>query len=313
VLPGVGVSGLLAGIFEAAEMPIAHYAFLRDQGDDYTAIPVFPDRMFLRRNVFVRPDSGIASLADLVGRRVAVPMYWMTSSFWHRRDLRLLGGLGPEEVSWVTTAPERDPRMSLPAGVKVDLVRGPHLGLERLLDGSADCLMTEAQPVVPEGAPVVSLHADPDALDRELITGDGVHPLLHVIVFRRDVADRHPDLVARVCAAFDVAKQCAYDLLQNERMTSLPFMRAHLDETEAVFGADPFPYGTAGRNGTELAMFLAEAHGQGLTRRRLEVDELFHEVGRVYPWSARMTRGADLGAMESLKGVPSSRVETRHA
>ena len=63
-LPGVSVKGLLDGTFEAAEMPLAHYVFLRDQGDPFTAIPVFPDRVFLERYLLTTRDSGISSIAD---------------------------------------------------------------------------------------------------------------------------------------------------------------------------------------------------------------------------------------------------------
>jgi 4,5-dihydroxyphthalate decarboxylase len=304
VLPGVGVRGLLNGTFEAAEMPVAHYSFLKDRGEPYTAIPVLPDRLFLQPYVLTRRGSGITSLADLAGRRVAVPMYYMTASLWHRADLEA-AGVAATDVEWVTTAPERDERMEPPPGVRVRLVPGPHLGLERLLDGAADCLMTEALPVVPESHrdDIVPVHQDPARAQREFFSATGCHPALHVIAIRQEFAEAHPDLVLEMCRGFDQAKQAAYHLLQNERITSLPLMRAHLDENERLFGDDPFPYGVSGRNHQELSRFLDQAHRQGLTRRRLAVEELFDSGAAAYPWSARMSRGVDLAGMESLNGL----------
>jgi 4,5-dihydroxyphthalate decarboxylase len=304
VLPGVGVRGLLNGTFDAAEIPVAHYSFLKDRGEPFTAIPVLPDRMFLQPYVLTRRGSGITSLADLAGRRVALPMYYMTASLWHRADLEA-AGLAATDVEWVTTAPERDERMTPPPGVRVRLVPGPHLGLERLLDGQTDCLMTEALPRVPDShrGDVVPVHQDPDRAQREFFETTGCHPALHVIAIRQGFADAHPDLVLEMCRGFDQAKQAAYHLLSNERITSLPLMRSHLDETERLFGDDPFPYGVDGRNGPELSRFLDLAYRQGLTRRRLAVAELFDSAAAAYPWAARMTRGVDLAGMESLNGV----------
>ena len=87
VPPRVSVEGILTGDFDAAEMPLAHYTFLKDIGDPYTAIPVFTDRLFIQQYVYTRPDTGITSPGQLRGRRVLVPMYYMTASLWHRAML----------------------------------------------------------------------------------------------------------------------------------------------------------------------------------------------------------------------------------
>ena len=44
---GTGVAGLMRGVFDAGEIPLAHYVFLRDIGAPFTAVPVFPDRLFV--------------------------------------------------------------------------------------------------------------------------------------------------------------------------------------------------------------------------------------------------------------------------
>src|SRR5215467_4683095 len=80
VPPRVSVEGIMKGVFDDAEMPLAHYAFLKDIEDSYTAIPVFTDRLFIQQYVYTRPDTAITSPAQLRGRRVLVPMYFMTAS-----------------------------------------------------------------------------------------------------------------------------------------------------------------------------------------------------------------------------------------
>lgn len=304
VLPGTSVSGVLDGTFDAAEMPLAHYVFLRSIGAPFTAIPVFPDRLFLQQYVYTRPDTGIRSPGDLRGRRVLVPMYYMTASFWHRALLAEEYGIRPREITWHTTSPERDARMRLPADVQVVLSRGPHLGLERLLDGTTDCLMTEGTPFVPpeQRQRVVRLHADVDARQRDYFRRTGCHPIVHVIVVRQQAVDERPAILEELCEAFDRAKQSAYYLLQNERTTGLPLMRGYLDETVALFGDDPWPYGVEDRNRAELERFLGYAHDQGLTDRRLDVDALFDPPAREFPFRATMRPAEQPANLSALLG-----------
>jgi hypothetical protein len=79
-------------------------------------------------------------------------------------------------------------------------------------------------------------------------------------------------------------------------------MRAYLDDTLALFGDDPWPYGLQGRNRAELDLVTQLAHEQGLTERRLDVDELFAAEVRDYRFEARMLPGAELGNLESMLG-----------
>jgi len=289
VPPGVGVSGVIQGIFDAAEMPLAHYAFLKDVGDPFTAIPVFPDRLFLQQYVYTRPDAGIQSLGEVRGRRVLVPMYYMTAALWHRAMLKEDYGILPHEVEWYATSAERDPRMCLPEGVKVVLSRGPHLGVERLLDGTVDCLMTEGTPRLPdrERQRVVRVHRDVRELQREYYRKTGFHCIVHLIVIRKEVIAKRPALPEELCAGFDQAKACAYRDLQNERLTGLPLMRSYLDETVELFGEDPWPYGLE-KNRKELDQFLAYAHEQGLTKQRLRPDDLFDDPSKTFQFQAKM-------------------------
>jgi 4,5-dihydroxyphthalate decarboxylase len=305
VLPAVGVHGLLQGAFDAAEMPLAHYVLLRALGEPFTGIPVFPDRLFLHQYVYTMPGSGITGLADLKGRRVGVPMYFMTSSVWHRGFLQEATGIAPAEIDWVTTAPERDHRAVIPSDVSVTIQPGSHLGLERLLNGDVDCLMTEATPpmTAEEARTVVPVHAAAHAAQVSFFRERAIHPIVHVIAIREEALTRRPDAVQTLSRAFDESLQAAYDLLENERMVALPLMRSYLDETAELFGDDPWPYGLRGRNVTELETFLGFAWEQGLTPRRLQVDQLFHSAADDYEFQARTRKGADLGSLRSLRGV----------
>ena len=79
--------GLLEGRYEAAEMSLATYVKAREESDRLRALPIFTHRKFFHQYVWTRRGSGIGSLVALRGKRVIAPMYWMTSSIWHRMIL----------------------------------------------------------------------------------------------------------------------------------------------------------------------------------------------------------------------------------
>lgn len=302
--PLVCATGLLNGTFDVAEMPLAYYLFLRGQGAPLVAVPVFTDRIFLQQYVYTRPDTGITSLADLRGRRVAVPRYFMTAGLWYRTILHEQFGIAPREIQWVATCPELDPAMRIPPGVQVTVSPGPYLGLEKLLDGTADCLLTEATPVVPENhrSHVVRVYPDPHAAQTAYFRETAFHPIVHLVVMRQSLVQERPEICLELCQAFDHAKLSAYRLLQNERVTSLPLMRSYLDETLTLFGEDPWPYGLTGRNRAELEHVLDLAYLQALTPRRLSLDDLFDASVRQFPFQAKMLNGANLGNAATLVG-----------
>jgi 4,5-dihydroxyphthalate decarboxylase len=301
-VPGgrTAVEGLLSGAFDAAEVPLARYVFWRDQGTAISAIPVFTDRLFSYPYVYTRPDTGINSLAELRGRRVVIsPGYFSTPAFWHRAILKEEYGIRPQEIHWYTTGSDGEAATRIPSDVQVTVTPGSLLGVERLLDGTGDCLMTARTAEVPtdERHRVQRLLPDAHARQRQRYRETGCFPILHVVGIRNDALAKRPGLATELCRACDLSKGYAYHALQDERMTALPFMREFLDETVARCGDDPWPYGLE-RNRAELETFLGHAYDQGLTRRRLEADELFDQQAASYQFKARMIAGSIVGVAE---------------
>ncbi len=87
--------------FDVSEMSFSTYITLRDQGKvHYTAIPVFLSRAFRHSAIFVRADRGIASPADLRGKRVGTPEYFTTMLVWMRGLLSDEYGVAPSDLRW---------------------------------------------------------------------------------------------------------------------------------------------------------------------------------------------------------------------
>ena len=298
VPPGTpGVLGVFTGAMDAAEVPVARYLSWKDRGEPLTAIPVFPDRLMLHQYIYARADAGVKGLADLRGKRVVTPGYYITASFWQREFLRE-AGVQPEEVQWVTTSPEAEPEhMPFPSGVNVSFEPGGNrLGVNHLLDGRAECAMTEGTlPVPPDQSDkIVRVIDDVHAVQRDWYAKTRFFPAVHVIVVREAALKARPQLGAEICQAYDQARAIAYRQIQNERMTSVPFMRGFADEMMELCGDDPWPYGVE-RNRAELEVLLGLAHGDGYTKRRLSVDELFDPESAKYEFVSRMVTAGAVG------------------
>jgi 4,5-dihydroxyphthalate decarboxylase len=291
------VKGLFEGIFDAAEIPLSRYVFWVTQEKPFVAIPVFTDRLFSYPYVYTRADSGISSLRDLRGRRVVIaPRYFTTPGFWHRAILKEEYGILPEEIEWCTMSPEGEESLRIPSNLKLTVTPGSIHGLERLLDGTGECLMAARTPPLQgnEQHRIRRVYSNAHALQREWYERSGSFPILHVVVMRKDALRKRPTFGEELCRAYDLAKDRAYRILQDERMTSLPFMREILDETVARCGDDPWPYGLE-RNRSVLDYSLEQMYDQGLTTCRLSVEELFDERASRYKFVSRMVPGSIIG------------------
>ena len=181
--PRVAVEGFVNGIYDVAEIPVARYFFLKDHDEPVTAIPVFTDRIFVQQYVFTRSETGIKSPADLRGRTVMVPGYYLTSSIWHRGLLKDNFGIEPHEIQWRTFYPERDPRMSPPQNVQVEFLPAERMGIPLLLSGGVDALMLETTGPMQDDEPdqIVSVYKNVDQAQKQWFASTGFHPGVHII------------------------------------------------------------------------------------------------------------------------------------
>jgi 4,5-dihydroxyphthalate decarboxylase len=270
--------GLLEGRYDAGEMSLATYAKAREEGDSLQALPIFTHRKFFQQYVWARRGSGIRTLADLRGRRVVVPMYWMTSSVWHRMILEDEAAIGAHELEWIALAKDRLPSMRPPNGVRVRVARG-RSAVELLAEAEADALLTAATlpDIVAAQDRLERPFADVGDAQRRYHERTGIFPPVHALVCRRELLRERPREIAALAKAIEAAKRLAYLRLEDESRTSLPFLREHLEDSRRVFGGDPYADGLAA-NRAAIEAFATAIRRQGLTERRLTVDELFQPV-----------------------------------
>jgi 4,5-dihydroxyphthalate decarboxylase len=273
-----------AAEFDICELSLSSYAIKTAQGDcPYIAVPAFVSRAFRHNAVYVRTDR-IKKPADLKGKKVGVPEYQLTANVWARAFLDDDYGVKPADIHWIRGGIEQPGRpekltVKLPAGVRLD--NAPEgATISALLEaGEIDGFIAPRPPSRIEKAhPHIGwLFPDPAAVEKDYFKRTGFFPIMHVLGIRRALAEQHPWLPGAVLKAFERAKAIALEKLADTAATkvTLPFVEEMLRDARAFMGEDFWSYGVA-PNRKVLDYFLGQHHAQGLSSRRLSVDELFH-------------------------------------
>lgn len=275
--------------YEVSETGLIPYV-MRYANEDfraYTLIPVFISRTFRHRNIYVRTDRGIEKPEDLRGKRVATPGYAMSSHTWIRGMLQDMYGVNPGDMQWIETTESSDggkvssgyEAFFLPDDYPIE--KGPP-GVdesEMIIAGDVDALVTAIEPqAYKEGHPKVRLlFPNVQATEQEYFKTTGVFPIMHVVAVRKDFAEAHPELPEALFSLYSQAKQVAYQDLETvgALKVTLPWVLQELEETRAIMGDNYWKYGVEA-NRKELELVMRYTHEQGLAKRRLTVEEVFH-------------------------------------
>ena len=254
---------------------------------DYSLIPVFPLRLFRHKSVFVNADNGIKRPEDLKGRRVGTPGYSSTSLTWVRGFMQHEYGIKPEDIEWVVSAADSSAKDAgkvseqeslLPKGITVVVGPDGKDESDMLIDGDVDALFHAAEPkAFTAGHPKVKrLFPDSRATERDYYTRTGIFPIMHAVAMRNDVIEAHPWLPKAVFEAYSQAKQIHYETMRMQWIYgTLPWFGQEFEETRTLMGENFWPYGIDANRKTLDALFQY-SYEQGLARKRLTVEELFH-------------------------------------
>jgi 4,5-dihydroxyphthalate decarboxylase len=270
--------------FDVAEMSLSSYVVsLFRPEPPFIAIPVFPSRVFRHSCIYVHAGSGIATPRDLIGRKVGNPEYQMTAPVWIRGILADDHGVPVESVTYYTGGEEEPGRpekiaLDLPPSIRVERIGADQTLSSMLERGEIDALYTARTPSCFRGGrgPVRRLFEDFPAIEREYYRRTRIFPIMHTVVIRRELYDRHRWIAQSLYKALRAAQRETYaDLAETAALKAmLPWLTAHLEETRRDMGDDFWPYGLAANRET-LSTFLRYSFEQGLSRSRLEPEQLF--------------------------------------
>jgi len=272
--------------FDVSEMSSAVYLRRRAKGDfPFVAIPVFPSRMFRHSFVFVNTKSGIKTAQDLAGRRVGVPAYGQTAAVWIRGILKDEYGAAWEKMRWfVGGLEESRPTDELDERPAADFSLefiGEAQTLSGMLEsGELDALLGAIQPSCFGRSPHVQrLFPNARETEREYYRKTGVFPIMHTLVIREAVYKKDPWIAESLFRAFQQAKElCLRQAHYSAALRyTLPWLLSELEEMDALFSPDPWPYGLEANRKTleTLTRYLVD---QRLLDRAVGIEELFAPV-----------------------------------
>jgi 4,5-dihydroxyphthalate decarboxylase len=272
--------------FDASEFSLSTFMILHARGDRrFVGIPVFPSRRFRHEHVWVNVNAGIRSPADLKGKRIAVEEYIQTASLWIRGFLQDDFGVRDEDAEWFFGGynepdPHFEPRiqLELPSRVRATVI-DPERSLDELLNaGEVDAIFPKRPASFLRGSPnVARLFPDFRAAELDYFQRTGIFPIMHVVVVRRDLYEKHSWVVQALYKAFVYAKALATRrlTLSPPLHAMLPWLTAHIEETVRLMGKDYWSYGLE-ENRHVLQTAARHAWDQGLLESRIDnVSELF--------------------------------------
>ena len=270
--------------FDVAEMSLSSYVMsLFLENPPFIAIPVFPSRLFRHSSIYIHRDSGIREPADLKGKRVGTPEYQVTAGVWIRGILSDEYNVPVTGTTYFTGGQEEPGRpeklaLSLPPEVRLEAIP-PNKTLSQMLDtGEIDALYAPRMPstFVRYSGSVRRLFEDYQTVEQNYYLKTKIFPIMHTMVIRREVYDKHSWVVQSLYKAFDASQRAAYQELYEAAALKimLPWLIRHVEETRNTMGEDFWSYGFE-RNVHTLSTFLRYSFEQGLSKRQLTPQELF--------------------------------------
>ncbi len=232
--------------FDVSEMSLSSYTILRSEGDTrFTAIPVFPSRVFRHSAIYLRADSTIEQPQELRGKRIGVGDYQMTAAVWVRGLLMHEYGVRPDEITWVIGRPVR--AISLPKEIRIESM-STDTTLEAMLEsGEIDALATV---MIPSGLgkTVRRLFRNPRQIEREYFQKTHIFPIMHTLVLKAPLYEENPWLALSFyrafCRARDVAYQSMYDT--DALTVGLPWVIDEVETSREMFGPQIWDYSIEG-------------------------------------------------------------------
>lgn len=273
--------------FHLAEMSVSEFVSETcNAHSNHVALPVFPSKVFRHGFITINTKAGIKHPRDLAGRRIGVPLYTQTAAIWVRGLLEDEYGVDLSEVSWVQGAVEKagshgDPNPPpLLKPIRIENNRSDRSLSELLSAGEIDALIGARLPTgLDEDPNLARLFPDFRECEKDYYLRTRVHPIMHLVVLKKDLHEAHPWLAPRLYAAFEAAKQKAWEELSfsGAQKTMLPWLYADIAEIRTVFGHDPWPYGVEANRAT-LTTLLSYMHRQHFIAREPTPEEIFVPV-----------------------------------
>ena len=265
--------------YDVGENGLRRYIIDLLDGAPPTAIPVFFSREYMHRNLLVREDSPLSSLADLAGKAIG-------------SRLTVVSGTGAAVLMMLEQAYGVDLtslKLHMDIGrfptnrMSLNMQPGPgtdDVALVQLLGGELDAVIMTTGPryyslfggdgigdVVAAHPGLRTLVTEPDVIV-EAYRRSGLYPISDVVVLRRELVDEAPEVPAQLVDAFSQANALAGRHRDAEE-------QGMADRELALLGSDPYGYGLGPDQRLNLKAYTDFFYRMGAIERALEPEELF--------------------------------------
>lgn len=283
------------GEFEVAEMSMSSFLIARAEGADMIALPVFPSRRLFQTELSYHIDSSITRPEDLAGKRLGVAEYQQTAALWIRGILEHDFGVSQYKIHWYM---ERSEEMSHgsatgfkpPPGISFNRIAQDKSLASTLLENELDVAHVASPWVLQANAldrssrigskgdwsRIKALFPDRMAEGARFYKQHGFLPVNHAYIIRGDVYRKYPWVAFNLYSGFVKAKAIATEKLLERIPAALFFGPEYAAMTRQMIGEEPFPYGVKA-NEAMLDTITEYSYEQGLTPRKMKVEELFAE------------------------------------
>ncbi|MGH7853574.1 MAG: hypothetical protein ACREP3_09035 [Candidatus Binatia bacterium] len=268
---------MMAGEFGLMDLNIGYFLPAIEAGWQITGLPVFSKRKPTYQLIFCHADSNIRTPRDLAAKRIGSRTYRTALTVWARGLLREYYGVDFSNVQWVLQAKEVFPVHD--QNLKIEYVDESKNMAQRLIAGELDAILTDISDTKMfeslESHPKIK-RLFPDYLkeDQQLYRDTGIYTPVHMIIMSRKLDRAQPELAAKFYAAFEKAKQIAYDdILSDRGGFSIVYLRERMKEQMASWG-DPWKYGIKA-NKTTIDAFVKYNVEQGMIRAAPSYADVF--------------------------------------
>ena len=243
--------------WDASEMSLALYTVKRARALEggepfpFTAIPVFPSRVFRHGNIFINNQKGITAPKDLEGKRIGIQEYRQSAGIWIRGILRDEYHVDTDTIQWVEGG-VNDRRLPTASDIRPEReVNITGLGQADTLSaalatGEIDAIIAARQPESAKTSDdVVRIFENYREAERSYFEKTGIFPIMHTLVIRDVVYKKNNWIAKSLFNAFEASKARAAELMAytGAMVVMTPWLYDAVEEMNTVFGGDPWPYG----------------------------------------------------------------------
>jgi 4,5-dihydroxyphthalate decarboxylase len=264
--------------FDICEFSLVDYLNGVEHGLPFTAIAIFPHRIYRHRDIWVAGGAAVKEPKDLTGKRVGIQSWTNSASVWQRGLLAQDYGVDLSSIEWIAESAAH-------GGGGPKWARIATKPRERSLDqmlaaGDIDALMLPRPPELTpvETARIRRLFPDFSTAEQEYRARTGIFPIMHVMVIKNDLLAARPEIAKIVSHGIQAALDTFMDRKRLSNGQSIVWPELNWPEQEKHLGPYPWPAGVEA-NRKELELLIGYCDEQGILTRRIPPEELFQAKG----------------------------------